>query len=182
MRCSRSAWMICAGLLFAQEPTLAQGPQLQLEPLDRLAPAAVKTVNLSLDPAMLKLAGAILKDERLGDAATTMLTDLQGIYVRGFEFDRDNAYSPDDVGAVRSQLAGPGWTRVVEMNGRRTGEVVEMYSWSDSDREGGLAVIVAGLRALTIVNVVGRIDLTSLRALQGQLGFPPLPDITRPTR
>jgi hypothetical protein len=40
---------------------------------------------------------------------------------------------------------------------------------------GGLAVIVAEPRSLTVVNVVGRIDLEKLGALAGQFGIPHLP-------
>lgn len=167
-----------AVLLAAPAPSLAQGPQLQLDHLDRLAAAAAETVNITIDPAMLKLAGAVLKDERRNAAATDMLNDLKGIYIRSFEFDQDNAYTPDDVSAVRKQLAAPGWSRLVEVDSKRDRELVEIYSWREGDSSGGLAILVAEPRELTIVNIVGPIDLTRLRALQGQFGIPQLPDVT----
>jgi hypothetical protein len=33
-----------------------------------------------------------------------------------------------------------------------------------------------------VINIVGPIDLSKLGALQGQLGIPPLPDVTAPNR
>ena len=191
-------------LLLAPAGALAQGPstppgtgaRLQLDHLDRLAAQATETVNITIDPAMLKMAAGLLKNERQNDAALAVLEDIQGIYVRSFEFDRDNAYTEDDVNAVRTQLAGPGWSRMVEVeskaersadrNGVKTAssgfELVQIYGWREGNQSGGLAILVAEPRELTVVNIVGPIDLMKLGALQGQFGIPALPAVTDPRR
>lgn len=166
-------------LLLVPEVARAQGPQLQLDQLDRLSAAAAETVNITIDPAMLKLAGAVLKDDRKNPELTAMLNDLKGIYIRSFEFDKENAYTPEDVSAIRKQLAAPGWSRLVEVDSKRERELVEIYSWREGSGSGGLAILVAEPQELTIVNIVGPIDLTRLGALQGQFGIPQLPAVGR---
>jgi hypothetical protein len=176
-------------LLIAPGAALAQGARLQLDFLDRLEAQAVESVNITIDPAMLKMAAGLLDSDRRNDAALAMLNDIQGIYVRSFEFDRDNAYTQGDVDDVRKQLAAPGWSRMVEVetraersaekNGVKTSagglELVQVYGWREGNQSGGLAILVAEPRELTIVNIVGPIDLARLGALQGQFGIPVLP-------
>jgi hypothetical protein len=172
---------VLAWLLIAPVSALAQGARLQLDNLDRLAGQAVESVNITIDPAMLKLAGSFLTGERENVAAKEMLQELKGIYVRSFEFDRENVYTPDDVSAVRKQLAAPGWSRLVTVDSKRDREMVEIYSWREGNQSGGLAILVAEPKELTVVNIVGPMDLTKLAALQGQFGIPRLPVVPRPS-
>jgi len=168
-------------LLIAPVSALAQGARLQLDNLDRLAGQAAESVNITIDPAMLKLAGSFLTGERENVVAKQMLQELKGIYVKSFEFDRENAYTPDDVSAVRKQLAAPGWSRLMTVDSKRDRELVEIYSWREGNESGGLAILVAEPKELTVVNIVGPMDLTRLAALQGQFGIPRLPVGPRPS-
>ena len=104
-----------------------------------------------------------------------MLQGITGIYVKSFEFNAPNAYAESDVEAVRKQLAGPGWSRVVGIRGK--GELTEIYLWKERDTNGGLVVISAEPNELTVVNIVGRVDLASLGALGPMI--PKLPDAMR---
>jgi hypothetical protein len=49
---------------------------------------------------------------------------------------------------------------------------VGVYLWRQNGKAGGLAVLSSGPRELTIVNIVGTIDLEQLRKLQGKFGVP----------
>ena len=162
------------GLFLLVGPTsaLAQGARLQLDYLDRLASQAVESVNVAIDPTMLKLASAFLKAEGDQAAVKEMLTKLQGIYVRSFEFERENAYTPDDVSIIRKQLTTSQWARLVTIDSKRDGELLEVYSWREGNDSGGLAILVAEPMELTVVNIVGPIDLAKLAALQGNFGIP----------
>lgn len=165
---------VLVALLAAPAAARAQGPRLQLDHLDRLAAVAEEQVNVSIDPEMLKLASGFVKND--GDAAVReMVSGLRGIYVRSFKFGRPNAYSADDVTAIRKQLAAPGWARLVTAEKKREGELVEIHSWREGNASGGLAILVAEPSELTVVNIVGPMDLAKLGALQGQFGIPPLP-------
>jgi hypothetical protein len=169
------ATVLLVSLLVASSSARAQGARLHLDHLDRLAGQATESVNIAIDPAMLKLASGFLKGDGDDAAVKAMLTGLKGIYVRSFEFERENAYTAEDVNAVRRQLASPGWSRLVTVDSKRDRELVEIYSWREGNESGGLAILVAEPMELTVVNIVGPIDLTKLGALQGQFGIPRLP-------
>ncbi len=124
---------------------------------------------------MLKLASAFLKADGDQAALKQMLAGITGVYVRSFEFDRENAYTTDDVNAVRRQLTAPGWARLVAVDSKRDRETVEIYSWKEGSESGGLAILVVEPMELTVVNIVGPIDLTKLAALQGSFGIPRVP-------
>ena len=148
----------------------AQGAQLQLDRLSRLADLASNVVDVTVDPAMLQLAAGFISSDREKDASIkALLAGLKGVYVKSFEFDRDGVYTDADVNAIRDQLKAP-WTRMV--NVRSKVESVEVYIYREAEKSGGLAVVVVEPRELTVVNIVGPIDLTQLGALGGQLGIP----------
>src|SRR6187200_2616431 len=87
----------------------AQGPQLRLDQLDRLASRAKETVNVSLDQSMLQAAGGFLSGQPNtdNDAFKQLISGLKGVYVRTFEFDSDNGYTDADLESIRSQLKAP---------------------------------------------------------------------------
>ena len=148
----------------------AQGAQLQLDRLSRLASLASNVVDVTVDPAMLQLAAGFISSDKTKDAAIKgLIAGLKGVYVKSFEFDRDGVYTDADVNAVREQLKAP-WTRMV--NVRSKVDSVEVYIYREAEKSGGLAVVVVEPRELTVVNIVGPIDLTQLGALGGQLGIP----------
>jgi hypothetical protein len=166
---------VMAALILAMPvAACAQRGRLQLDHLTPLAAKAREVVDITLDPAMLKLATGFLSTQRPNDAAVQdLLSGIEGIYVKTFEFDRDKVYTDADVDGVRRQFAAPGWSRMVAT--RQQGETVDVYAWREGERMGGLAVVVAEPRELTVVNIVGPIDLAKLRGLQGQFGIPRLP-------
>jgi Domain of unknown function (DUF4252) len=136
---------------------------------------ASESVIISLDPAMLGLAGRFLDGNDPQDAATKdVLNGLQGIFVRSYTFDRDSAYQQSDIDAVRSQLAAPGWNRLLQTHSRKTRADVDIYIMIDNNQAVGLALIASEPRQFTIVNIVGAIDLDKLHKLEGQFGVPKL--------
>ena len=142
----------------------AQGARLQLGHLDKLAEKAEETVDVTVDGAMLKETAGFLAGKGADVAKLQqVLQGITGIYVKSFEFNSANAYTEADVETVRKQLAAPGWSRIVGI--REKGELTEIYLWKEGDTNGGLAVISAEPNELTIVNIIGRVDLASLGAL-----------------
>ena len=171
--------LCCAVLMWTPVNAWAQGPRLQLDKLARLNSLASEVTDITLDPAMLQLAGNFLSDPNGGPGLKEMLSGLKGVYVRSFEFERENVYTPADVNAIRKQLTAPGWERLVTVDSKRDRELVEIYSWREGNGSGGLAILVAEPKELTVVNIVGPFDLAKLGALQGNFGIPRLP-VDRP--
>jgi hypothetical protein len=158
-------------------PALAQEPaRLLLPNLDALAKRAADTVDVTLDASLLQLAASFMTGGDADEAAVKeLIRGLKGIYVKSYEFDADGAYSSTDLDGVRAQLGRGSWTRLVNVTSSRERSVSEVYAWMDQGVSNGLAIISAEPRELTIVNIVGRIDLDKLRRLEGQFGIPKVP-------
>jgi hypothetical protein len=176
----RITLLVC--LLLLPALSSAQAARLKLPNFDHLTKIATESVDISLDGALLQTAGrfagasASASDPALGEA----LKGLQGIYIRSFKFDHPNAYSQGDVEAVRQQLSGPGWKRLISVHEAAKGEHVDIAMRSDT-KDGGLVILASEPQELTIVNIVGQVDLETLRQLQGKLGVPKLGPVTGST-
>jgi hypothetical protein len=67
---------------------------------------------------------------------------------------------------------------MVGIRSTRDKQNLEVYTMLVGDKIGGIAVIAAEPTELTVVNIVGPIDLEKLSALEGNFGIPKL-DIKR---
>jgi len=161
-------------LTMAVQVSPAQTPRLQLNSLDHLAAKASETVDVSIDERLIQTALKIFKDEDPDEREIKKLVSgLKGIYVKSFEFDKEGEYSATDLQAVRAQLQDPAWSRIVNVSSKKEGNI-EVYLRMLNDQITGLAVLSAELKELTIVNLIGPVDLEKLTKLEGRLGVPEL--------
>ena len=161
-----------AGLLLAASAG-AQDARIQMSQLDRFNDLADKVISVDVGESLIKLALSAFSEKRTPNEAKIkdILSGLKGVYVKRFEFDKEGAYTAADVDYIRSQFNGPGWEHIANVRSKREGsyDVVMMYEGSVIK---GLGVLAAEPRALTVVNVIGAIDLTKLRDLEGNFGIP----------
>jgi hypothetical protein len=154
----------------------AQGARLNLSFLDRLAERATEKQEITIDSTMLKTAGqAFVSPGPKADAAKQIISELEGIYVRSYEFDDPKAYSMDDINGIRKQLSAPGWTKIVSNEEKDKGgnwELQEVWLFNPGGKLGGIFIVNAEPGELQVVNIVGPIDLSKLGALGGILGIP----------
>lgn len=136
-----------------------------------LSDKAAEVVDVTLDGSMLRLAAKFLSDSDPDEhAARDIVAKLEGIYVRSYEFDKDGEYDRNVVARVRSQL-GASWKKIVDVRSRNR-ENSEIYIDTRGDQPVGMLIISAEPRELTVVNIVGPIDLDKLGALEGNFGVP----------
>lgn len=152
----------------------AQDPRIQMSGLDHLAAKASQTVDVNLDERLMRLAAKVFSDKDEDEREVKkLITGLKGIYVKSFEFDAEGQYAPADLETIRTQLRGPGWTRLVNVTSKKDG-ILEVYLLFNGDAVGGLGVLHSDDKELTVVNIVGPVDLDKLAKLEGQLGVPDL--------
>ena len=152
----------------------AQDPRIQMSSLDHLAAKANQTVDVNIDERLMRLAARVFNDKDEDERQVKKLVEgLKGIYVKSFEFDTEGQYVAADVETIRTQLRAPGWTRLVNVTSRKEG-MVEVYLLFAGDMVNGLAVLHTDDKELTVVNIVGPVDLDKLAKLEGQLGVPEL--------
>jgi hypothetical protein len=152
----------------------AQNSRIQMGSLDHLAAKASQTVDVSIDERLMRVASKLLSDKNEDEREVKQLVaGLKGIYVKRFEFETDGQFAASDVETIRTQLRAPGWTRLVNVTSKKEG-VLEVHLLFNADQVGGLAVLHTDDRELTVVNIVGPVDLDKLAKLEGQLGVPEL--------
>jgi len=165
------------GLLVIMFPVVAvraQDPRIQMGNLDHLATKASQTVDVNIDQRLIQLAAKLLSSEDREEAEVKKLVNgLKGIYVKSFEFDHVGEYSTADIESIRSQLRSPLWSRLVNVTSKRDGSV-EVYLMLSGDQISGLAVLSTDDKELTVVNIIGPVDLDKLVKLEGQFGIPEL--------
>jgi hypothetical protein len=163
-----AALVLCPAALRAQDITIPAN-------IERLGQKAVETVNVTVDGALLHLAAKFLSssdpEQRV---AKNLISNLKGIYVRSYQFSSAGEYSQADLDSVRSQLKAPAWSRMASVRSQRSGEDVDVFFRMEKDAIAGLVVIAAQPRELTVVNIVGPINIEELASLGGHFGIPKL--------
>lgn len=152
----------------------AQDSRIQMSSLDHLAAKASQTVDVNIDERLMRLAARVFNDKDEDEREVKKLVaGLKGIYVKSFEFDTEGQYVAADIETIRTQLRAPGWTRLVNVTSKKEG-MLEVYLLFNGDIVNGLAVLHTDDKELTVVNIVGPVDLDKLAKLEGQLGIPEL--------
>lgn len=167
--------ILASALLALPAVAAAADPgRLQLPDLSALSKKATQSVDISLDPSLLRLAGGVISSDNgdNGAAVNDLIKGIRGIYVRSYTFDRPGVYSKAEVKALVAQLLAPGWVAVVSTHDLKQDSDVHIYLRRAGDHTDGVAIIATEPRELTIVNIVGSIDLAKLARLQGQFGVP----------
>lgn len=140
--------------------------------LERLAERATEAVDVNLDASMLQLASGFLSKRDPDEAhVKQIVSKLKGVYVRSFEFDKEGQYSRSDLESIRAQLKNPAWSRIVGVKSVK-GENSEVYLRKDGEKIGGLVVIAAEPKELTVVHIDGPINPEELSELSGHMGIP----------
>ncbi len=141
--------------------------------LEHLAAKASNKVELNLGPEMLQLGLSVLSAKDPDQAKVKqMVSGLQGVYIRNFEFKKTGEYTKSDLDQIRDQLKAPEWQRIVGVDSSTDGEVVEVWVRMESGKMAGVAILAADPRELTVVNLVGTVELSALSELGGKFGIP----------
>ena len=160
-------------------PAFGQNPRLDIKNLEALSKKASEVVDVNLDGPLLKLASKFMTDEDDREALG-IIKNLKGVYVKSFTFDEPGDYSQADVEAIRNQLQAPAWSRIVSARSKHDGENAEIYLMTATDGGSvlGMAIICAEPKELTVVNIVGPVDIDKLSQLEGKMGIPRLGEQT----
>lgn len=172
---------LCLSLLLiagASFNARAQDPRLQLTSLDYLAGKASQTVDVNIDAKLLQLTAKFFGNDPDDQEIKKLISGLKGIYVKSFEFEHEGEYTPTDVESVRTQLKNAAWTKIVGVVSKREGNI-EVYLMSNNNEVSGLAVLSIEPKELTVVNIIGPVDIAKLATLEDNFGIPDL-GIERP--
>lgn len=164
MRIASPAFQAVTALAAVLLPLCAQEGRISLN-FDSLAAKARDSVDVTLDGPMLRWAGRFVTHR------DKLLAGLQSVSVRSFEFARAGEYSAADVESLRAQVRPP-WWRFLGVKSHEDGDVEIYCKDAGNGQFGGVLVIAAEPKELTVVSVVGAIDPAQLAELGGQFGIP----------
>ena len=167
----------CAMGARAQQPQYAA--KLQLDNEESLAQRANEFIDVNLDENLLRIIPKkITTTSDTGEKVDVgaIIGGLKGVYVRSYGFNNEGEYSEGNLAGVRTQLRAPGWARLVNIIKKKADDNVhlEVYMMTSAGSIDGIAILALEPKRLTLVNIVGSIDLQQLSQLEGQFGIPEL--------
>jgi hypothetical protein len=178
-----AACLLAAGVLAA--PALAQNSPLPLpSPVEKeLAARASDVTEVTLGKNMLAFAAKFMHDKDEDEAATRHLIEgLDGIYVREYQFDKEGQYSMDDIESLRKYFETSEWSPIVHERERRSGETTDVLVKLVNGENKGMFILAAEPRELTIVLILGPINIDQLAELHGIGGLHALADVQHSMR
>ena len=152
-------------------PVCGQDGRLKFDALSHLEAKASETVDVNVESPLLQLVPKLVFGGESIEEKTMreLVSGLKGVFVRHYEFEKSGEYTESDLDAVRAQVRG--WSKIVGIRSKRGSETVEAYTLMDGSKIAGLLILAAEPRELTLVNVVGIIDLEKLIEMSRYFGW-----------
>jgi hypothetical protein len=181
---SHSLKLILLVLLLTAITASAQDARLNFEKLNRLEDRAQDVVEVNIDGKLLDLAKRVMvkvndaEAKKVGQA----ISGLKGIYVRVFNFEKDNEYNIADVDEIRSQLRSPGWEKLANVRSKKNNQRIDVFTMFTGNVMSGVAVVISESKSVALVNVIGPIDIDLLAEMSGKLNIPKIEIERSPTK
>jgi hypothetical protein len=127
------------------------------------------SLEINLQGAMLGMISAFLGED--DPELSALVSGLRGLRVRGAELSAERFEAVRrGVGEAAAWLDGNGWQPIVRV--REDGEEVYIYMKGVGDAMDGLTVLALESGEVTIVNLIGAIDMAKLSVLVEGFGLP----------
>jgi hypothetical protein len=153
-------------------PVMAQSSQPFPVVLEKqLADRASNYTEVSLDRKMLDFASRFMneKDDAEGKR---IVSKLNGVYVRSYEFDKPGQYTAADLDAVRKQFDTAEWSVLVKTRSRGATDDADIYMKLVNGEVQGMFILDAESKELNFVYISGPIRPEDLKDLSGNFGIP----------
>jgi hypothetical protein len=151
----------------------AQVPNINVPSFAQLKATATDSVEITFGPLLLGMAGWLM-DDHDADSANLKKTvqGLKSVQVRNYRFKESFAYPKTELDALRAQLSQPGWSQLVKVRDRDERKNVDIYIALENRIVSGVTIIASDERELTIVNVIGRVNLDQIEGLRKTFASP----------
>lgn len=139
-----------------------------------LADRAAHVTEVTLDKNMLAFAGKFMNKDKDDDdkEAREMIQGLRGVYVRDYEFDKDNEYTAEELEGLRKYITSSDWSPMVHERTKGAKEGTDVYLKLVNGQVQGLYVLDAEPRELSLVLILGPVDMDKIGSLGGNFGIP----------
>jgi hypothetical protein len=157
-----------ASMALAQNSQLPAPPPIEKE----LAARASNVTEVTLGKNMLAFAARVMNGKDKDEASIRQLIEgLQGIYVREYEFDKEGQFSTDDVEQLRKYFETSEWSPMVHERDRKNNESTDVMVKLVNGESHGMFILTVEPKELTIVLILGPINMDELGELRGVAGL-----------
>jgi len=140
--------------------------------LDKLADKARESSIVDLGPEQLSLLQGLTGEGKKGGDLGELSKNLKSIQVRSFEFDKPGMYNIDEMRAFRDKIKASGtWVSLITVK-EKDGFTDILIEKGTDGKPKGFFIIAAEAEELSVVHIVGALDLGSLGKLSGSFGVP----------
>lgn len=158
-----------AAMAFGQDALPAPSPIEKA-----LADRATHVTEVTLDKNMLAFAAKFMdKDtDKDDEEAKQMIRNLKGVYVREYEFDKEHSYTAAELDGLRKYFESSDWSPMVHERTKGVPEGTDVYVKLVGGQMQGLFVLDAEAKELSLVLILGPIDVDKISKLGGTFGIP----------
>jgi len=160
-----------AGIALGQDSLPAPSPIEKT-----LAERATHVTEVTLDRNMLAFASKFMdadKDDDKDDKAVKeMIRNLKGVYVREYEFDKEHSYTAEELEGLRKYFESADWSPMVHERTKGVAEGTDVFVKLVNGQMQGLFVLDAEAKELSLVLILGPIDMDKIGKLGGSFGIP----------
>jgi hypothetical protein len=160
-----------AGIALGQDSLPAPSPIEKT-----LAERATHVTEVTLDKNMLAFASKFMDDEKDDDkddkAVKEMIRNLKGVYVREYEFDKEHSYTAEELEGLRKYFESADWSPMVHERTKGVAEGTDVFVKLVNGQMQGLFVLDAEAKELSLVLILGPIDMDKISKLGGNFGTP----------
>jgi hypothetical protein len=160
-----------AGIALGQDSLPAPSPIEKT-----LAERATHVTEVTLDKNMLAFASKFMdadKDDDKDDKAVKeMIRNLKGVYVREYEFDKEHSYTAEELEGLRKYFESADWSPMVHERTKGVAEGTDVFVKLVNGQMQGLFVLDAEAKELSLVLILGPIDMDKISKLGGSFGIP----------
>ena len=142
--------------------------ELDLSFLKGLEAKAKESTDINLGPEQIQLLMGFS-----GEGSKELLglgKSIERVQVKTFEFDKEGMYSFAEMEGLRAKLKGGDFVPLISV--KEKGGFTEIVMRKGPKGMRGFVIVSAEARELTVVNIVGDLDLASLGKLTGKFGIP----------
>ena len=169
--------VLALGIVAGAVSALGQDALPAPSPIEKtLAERATHVTEVTLDKNMLAFASKFMDGDKDGDkedkAVKEMIRNLKGVYVREYEFDKENSYTGAELEGLRKYFESSDWSPMVHERTKGVAQGTDVFVKLVNGQMQGLFVLDAEARELSLVLILGPIDVDKLSGLGGNFGIP----------
>jgi Domain of unknown function (DUF4252) len=137
----------------------------------QLQARASNYTEVTLDRKMLDFASRFMDKEDDAEGKR-IISKLNGVYVRTYEFDKPGQYTPEDLEAIRKEILTSEWSPIVKERSKNATDDSDIYMKLVNGEVQGMFILNAEEKELNFVFIDGPIHPEDLSGISGHFGIP----------